>query len=684
MDSSIVELSVNSMTGQSPHCTAAAFALEEVLCKAATATIKSVPWRVTTQPAGLGHKVQVNFLIQGMKKEISMEGEPGKIVVGFETHLMGHKASNRAQTIDFIVQKLPVSHPLSPFAGKHVSGQLLIKKVMVPPMPMPELDGIHQSDALKLALLHLMRELPLALCPTFATHLQTEVRAAPSDIRNGLEQYILALNEHSQLQKKLLQLITTQLDEIGAPRDPETEMAFLRAMLKELELNQHRIEPPLFCKHIASTLQSMLKHNLESVIKQIHTQQNAIRRDVREYHDLDQDKSQLQSLQQEFEEQRKRGASKEVLRRTRIEIDKLESKMRRVALRFQTNLGVILMQEMLMDGLKRDVEMQLPLRALDAELEEMTLLIKENYRSVNRELVGLGKKLGEGGKRMLLQTALLGDRETDPAHTTDLESIGVYDTKNVAPLMILLPSLAKKLGKGGFTANELLTATMESDITSDEKKVFNDYVEKNPHPRNHEMHRMTSQLSNFIELIEDGSGINLVHTHFEKEMEMLKVVVALALEQNKLNTDFKNHLSYYLKLFLEPLWDLLKKNNHESFRELNISWDRLRNNLAVTFKLRYTTVEESTLLATFRYIAAQLQNEELFHANEFQRQLQAFLEMIKHHRRAVSTDLLRKILATYTIFMMGCSRTRKLATNSSGRLSRIDVDAIRRHRDGVV
>jgi len=167
--------------------------------------------------------------------------------------------------------------------------------------------------------------------------------------------------------------------------------------------------------------------------------------------------------------------------------------------------------------------------------------------------------------------------------------------------------------------------------------------------------------------------------HLETELSGLKAIIQFAMEKGKLNTDFKNHLRYFEQLFIHPYNDFLEKCNHPKAEEIDRHYCKIKNSLKVNLEIKYTPLDEKALLSMFKQIHQQLQNKNLFMAGVFTQQIKKFMFQLTHFKTKISNDLLKKILSTYTVFMMGSSRTRELSRQSTN-LSIEDLNRIKANR----
>jgi hypothetical protein len=233
-----------------------------------------------------------------------------------------------------------------------------------------------------------------------------------------------------------------------------------------------------------------------------------------------------------------------------------------------------------------------------------------------------------------------------------------------------------------LNSNNLLKAIYSGDVPEREKNAFLHYCSENPEPRHNQAQRFSQQTQQFIQISRTSHGIDGVAKFLEKELASLKAVLRFAAEQNKLNTDFKNHMRYYEKIFIDPYFSLLEQAQHELFEDMDRTLNKLTNILKVQMEIRYTALEEKAMLSMFRSISTQLQNENLFAAKVFTKQVRNFMNQLTRYKDQIPPVLMKKILETYTIYMMGSSRTRNLSNEKSG-LSQEELLKIKTNRDSL-
>ena len=90
------------------------------------------------------------------------------------------------------------------------------------------------------------------------------------------------------------------------------------------------------------------------------------------------------------------------------------------------------------------------------------------------------------------------------------------------------------------------------------------------------------------------------------------------------------------------------------------------NTMKVQMNLSYSGIEEKALLSMFRHINGQLQHKNLFSASVFTRQVKQFMNHLSLFKNKISKSLMKRILETYTVYMMGCSRTKNLSRERAG------------------
>ena len=314
------------------------------------------------------------------------------------------------------------------------------------------------------------------------------------------------------------------------------------------------------------------------------------------------------------------------------------------------------------------------------EIHLLKSLLKANHISAARDIETLTHNLGVHGQHLLIQHAIYSEVEPNLDHLVSIDSLEKYDEAKVKPLLNLIPTVRDALNGQELNSNNLLKAIFTADVPEREKNAFLHYCEENPDPRDNQTQRFSQQTEQFIQISRSTHNIDGVALFLEKELTCLKAVLRFAAEQNKLNTDFKNHMRYYEKVFIEPYLSLLSQAQHSQFEEMDRTFEKLANSLKVQMEIRYSGLEEKAMLSMFRSINSQLQNENLFAAKVFTKQVRNFMNQLTRFKTQIPPALMKKILETYTIYMMGSSRTRNLS-KEKGALSQEDLLKIKANHE---
>lgn len=653
--------------------------LNKVLLKISGDIQSNSKWISVRETVSYQHKVDISLLPNGMSKTVDLEIEMSKGIVGIEEKLIGKSTQSVPIQVSFNVKKLPPKHPLFFTSGKHFSGKVTVKNVYNPPFKIPKLTGSEGAKGLTQELLILFRHIPFDLALKFSTQLGTQDLAsgAGKKIKTASVEF---LNQYSKIPDKFKHTTLRQIGEIGPRFDPEMELAFMESLYRVFRSYTGEYEPSIYIGLIQDIFEQRFEKTLDSVYKQMQQQQEEIHKDFSLFGEIENEKQRLIALHEEYERQKSKGASEEVLRKARQGMEKVASHINQRKQKYETSKGIILIQELYLSTLEKTETFEKAMTKVTPRLGELKKIIQSNHISVSKDLEILSKGLGVHAKHLLIQHAIYSEVEPDLDKVVLLDDVNEYDSETVSGVLDLIPTLKRKFDGKKIGSNRLLKETLETDLPEHEKKAFDQYIEENPDPKNNQVQRLTQQLDQFLTMKKFGSSLDSVSKFLNEEINTLKAVVTFSAAQNKLNTDLKNHIRYYEKLFMQPYFDLLEESNYEEFDDLDRRYDRLRNSLKSQMEIKYTVAEEKALLSMFRQINAQLHNENLFSANVFSKQIRNFMNLLKKHKSFISGVLMKKILETYTVFIMGSSRTKNLPSES-GRLKAVDISKIKESRD---
>jgi hypothetical protein len=350
---------------------------------------------------------------------------------------------------------------------------------------------------------------------------------------------------------------------------------------------------------------------------------------------------------------------------------------------FESSKGIILIQELYLAALEKAPHLQACLKRQQGAFKDLKTSLQANHISASRDIESLTHSLGVHASHLMVQHAIYSEVEPDLTQVVSVECLKQYDPKVIAPLLNLMPSLREEMQGKELNSHELLRAVLDTELSDREKNAFKKFCDDNPEPKHNEVQRFTQQTQQFLSLSEMGDGVEGIAHYVKSEVLCLQSVLRFAAEQNKLNTDLKNHLKYYDQVFLDPYLNLLEQTGHEDYEDIDRAYGKVNNAMKVTMEIRYTCIEEKALLSMFRHINGQLQNENLFAAAIFTKQIKQFMIHLNQYKNKVPAALMKRILETYTVFMMGSSRTRNLS-KEKGALSGDQLSKIRATHSSLI
>jgi len=655
--------------------------LNMLLQKAASSLQQNAEWVSVRETVTYQHKVKLNLTPAGRNRAIEVDVLMGLDEIGIESKLIGKSVQSQPSKVSFNLKKISPNHPLASFSNKNFNGVLAIQNVFRPPIKLPLLKEGDSDKSFGNELLELLRSLSFSLAKDICEELRP---IAPEDkalkfILRSIGDY---LDYFSSLPDKFQSKEIEQIKAIGIKFDPEMELAYMQSMHQVYLDKKQFYMPEAFQNHIETLFKERYKIILKEIVEQIHEQQNKIQQRFKNYANLEVNKKRMVQLKTEVDQQKKKGASEESLRSKKQELKKLFKGIQTVMNQYESSKGIILMHELLLSNLNNDEELTnlLPAKKLD----EVKTKLQANHISAARDIETLTRNLGMHADHLLVQHAIYSETEPDISQVVVLESIGNYDTKQLDSILSFMPSLKNKFKDGDINATALLQTVWNGEIPDREKEHFIQFQQSNTDPKNNIAHRFSEQLEQFIQVSDVHKGdLDSMVSHLEQELANLKAVIQFAMEKNKLNTDFKNHLRYFEQLFIDPYTSFLEQCQHESAEDIERHHSKLRNMLKVSLDIKYTAPEEKALLSMFKQVHQSLQNKNLFLAGVFTQQIKKFMHHLTSFKTKISGDLLKKILSTYTVFMMGSSRTKNLSKQASSGISNDDVAKIKANRDSL-
>jgi hypothetical protein len=661
-----------------------AAAMEELVSQINTALLRASAnvqanskWTPVRETVSNQHRVDIELTPNGMNRSLEVTVDMGQQEVGFEGKILGKSVQSVPAKISFIVKKVPPKHPLFSFSGRQLSGNLSIKNVYKPPFKLPSLEMATSGAEFSRKLLDVLRSLPFSLGEDMAMSLRTspvngaQAKAVIRTCADFLNEFatIPALFKKSTLQK---------IKDIGATYDPEMELSYMESIFRVYLEEKNRFSPTAFQNNIEQLFLDRFKVILDDVVNQLIQQQKDVRQKLVNFSEVENERQRLASLKGELEALRKKEASDEILKRTRQDLTRIAQRIRTRIRQYESSKGIILMQELFIASMEKTEAIgDILTRNLAKPLEDLKSLLKANHISAARDIESLSQSLGVHAQHLLIQHAIYSEVEPDLTQVVSLDSMKTYDPDRIKPVLNLMPTLRDAIGDQELNSTNILKAVVESDLPQSELNAFDNFCLEHPEPSQPEVQRFSFQLNQFVEVGKSADGIEGMVTFLEKELLTLKVVLKFAAEQGKLNTDFKNHLKYYESLYLTPYLDLLEQTGHKSFEELERAYRKMENSLKVQMDIRYTSLEEKALLSMFRHVQSQLQKKNLFTAKVFTQQIKSFMNQLTKFKRSVPNILMKKILASYTVYMMGSSRLMNLSREGTGEVKNEDLAKIR-------
>ena len=634
-------------------------------------------WVQVRETVSPQHRVDLEITPNGLNRHLDVTLDMGQEDVGLENKIIGKSVQSVPFAVSFIAKKVPPKHPLFSYGGRQLSAKVSIKNVYKPPFKLPTLEKADSGAEFSRHLLDVLRSLPFSLAEEMAKSL----RAFPIDGAKAKSVVRAAsdfLNDYAGIPNHFRKRTVQQIKDIGAVYDPEMELSFMESVYRVYLNEKNRYSPPAFHNHIEQLFNDRFKVILDDVFAQLTQQQKDVRQKLVNFAEVENERQRLAALKGELDALRKKEASDEVLKRTRQDLTRVAERIRKRIRQYESSKGMILMQELFISTMEKSEAVgDIISRSLPKALEGLKSLLKANHISAARDIEALSQSLGVHAQHLLIQHAIYSEVEPDLSQIVSLESIKTYDADRIKPVLNLMPTLRENLGDEELTSTNILKAVIESGVPKNELNAFENFCQEHPEPSQPEVQRFSYQLNQFVDIGKSADGIDGMVTFLEKELLTLKVVLKFAAEQGKLNTDFKNHLKYYEQLYLAPYLDLLEQAGHKAFEELDRAYGKLENALKVSMEIRYTSLEEKALLAMFRHVQSQLQKKNLFTAKVFTQQIKSFMNQLTRFKRSVPNALMKKILASYTVYMMGSSRLMNLSRESSGEVKSEDLAKIR-------
>lgn len=637
---------------------------DRMLKKITRSVQNRIEWESVNEVVNSQHRVEVSLTPKGMKKALVFALDMDAKEIGIEEKLIGKSTQSVPAVVSFKAKKLHMNHPLYFSSEKDFQCTVHIQKVLKPPFRVGSVVASEREEFIK-KLLIAFRSLPFHLAEDFMEELASANCSTP-ELKEIQHRCLDYLKNYVVLPDKIKNLVLHKITEMGQHYDAELELAFYTSLYEVHNDSGHHYEPAVYFQYINGILKELIQDAIKDTIKQIEKQQKKIREDIEDFSEVEGDKHRLKTLQREMESLRTRDVSEEVMRKNKQELSKLQQKITKVHIRFETDKGMILCQEMYLSALLKNKIFKQFLPDDDLILKRLKNSIKANHISLNKEIEDLSTNLGEGGRHFLIQHAIYTEVDPDPESQVKLEDIDSYSMEDIHVVMNFVPSLKKKISSDLINSTELLKLTMETEIPEGEQLALEEYLEENSEPGNNVLQRFTQQLGQFVNLSTIGRGPEAIVETLNREFEILKAVLNFSLEQKKNTTDFKNHISYYRKLFIDPYLLVLKTMDSVSADSFNITYNRLKNSFSSQLEIKYTVAEERALLSMFKHINAQMQMDNLFTAKVFSRQIKHFMNLLTSHKKSISAELMKKILETYTVYMMGCSRMQSLSKFDSG------------------
>ena len=652
--------------------------VNQVLSKASGKIQEGSHWLPVRESITHQHRVEILVTPNGLSRGIALKANMSLSECGLEEKLIGKSVQTVPFAVSFIVNKVGPKHPLFQFGGKQMSCKVSIQNVFKPPFKTPTLPVCENGEAFRASLLETLRSMPFHLSESFAKELRDH-KATHAEGKETLRSMADFLHDFSGIPNTFKKIILDQIKDLGAIFDPELELSYTETVYRVFEKSKHQYSPPSFQANIESLFFSRFEQVMEQVVNQITQQQKDVRQRLTNFSEIESERQRLIALAQDLEAQKKKGVGDEILRRHRQDLNKLAQRIHKKIRQYESSKGIILIQELYISALEKAEHYKSALKKIDAEMKQLKSLLQANHISASRDIETLTQSLGVHAHHLLIQHAIYSEVEPDLTQVVALENVGKYELKDIELALNLLPTVKASLQGKTIDSNSLLQVFVQGDVPESEKATFVRYCEEHPDPKNPQVHRFNQQAEQFIHVSRGGKGIDGIVAFLNKELFVLKAVVRFAAEQNKLSTDFRNHLRYYDKLFMEPYLHIIESAKHSEHDDIDRTYGKILNSIKTQMDIRYSNIEEKALLCIFKQINSQLQNDNLFAANVFTKQVKNMMSQLSRYKDKIPQTLMKKILETYTIYMMGSSRTKNLSQGQSG-LSKDELERIRNDR----
>lgn len=655
--------------------------INQAVLKASSAVQKDSVWVPVRESITPQHRVDASITPQGMSRGIKVKLDMSAAESGLEDKLIGKSVQTVPSKISFIVKKVGPKHPLFQFSGKQMNAVVSIDNVHKPPFKTPSLKACESTSDLKGHLLDMLRAVPFHLGEKLAIELSQHSSKHPK-AKVCMRAIVDFLHPYSQSAKKFKNVITEQIQSLGTKFDPEMELSFVETLYQVFQQSKNRYSPIPFQNNIEALFLQRFDAIMSDIVGQMTQQQMDIRQRLTNFSEVESERQRLVALAHDLEQQKKKGVGDEVIRRSRQDLNKLAQRIHRKIRQYESSKGIILIQELYISAVEKAEHLEPSLKKIDADFRKLKSLLQANHISASRDIEQLTHNLGVHAHHLLIQHAIYSEVEPDLDQVVAIDSIGQYDMATIQPTLNLMPTVKQSLEGKEVNANNLLKAILDEDLPEREKNAFLKYCQDHPNPKNNEVQRFSQQTEQFIQVSRSAKGVDGIVEFISKELLSLKAVLRFGAEQNKLTTDFRNHLRYYEKLFIAPYFDIIEQAGHPQFEDLDRSYGKIANAMKVQMEIRYTAIEEKALLSIFRQINSQLQNDNLFAAKVFTKQVKNVMAQLTAFKDKISAPLMKKILETYTIYMMGSSRTRNLSRQHAG-LNKDELEKIRSNRDNL-
>jgi len=416
--------------------------LNSIFQKTSSSLQKDQDWSSVRDTISYQHKVLFSITPNGKGKPIECEVLMGLEEIGLESKLIGKSVQSQPSKLSFNVKALKPSHPLSAFSLKNFSGVLAIQNVFSPPVKLPMLQESESASAFCQDLLFLLRSFNYNLANDSIPALR-KLTPESKALKTALRCICDYLDHFSNFPDKFKHLVTEQIQSIGIKFDPEMELAYLQSMHQVYLEKKHYYLPEAFQKQIDVLFKNRYKFVLNQIIEQMHAQQAIIQERLKSYSTTEADKKRMFHLQEEVNQQRKKGASEETLRTKKAEIKKILKKVQTAVHQYESSKGIILMHEILLSTLHGDEELVnlLPKN----KVGELKSRLQANHISSSKDIERLTRTLGMHADHLLVQHAIYSEVEPDISQVVILEDIGTYDKKQLSSILTILPSLGENL-----------------------------------------------------------------------------------------------------------------------------------------------------------------------------------------------------------------------------------------------